>query len=99
MTAGIARSFARIHETNLKKQGALALWFANAADYEKIQEDDVLAIHGLTSFAPNKNLQLVIKHKDGKSETAELKHTFNTEQIKWFKAGSALNLLRDSQGH
>ncbi len=97
--AVIVRSFARIHETNLKKQGALALMFANPADYEKIKEDDVLAIHGLTSFAPGKNLQLVIKHKDGKSETAELKHSFNAEQIKWFKAGSALNLLRSLKSH
>ncbi len=92
--AVITRSFARIHETNLKKQGALPLMFANPADYDKVQENDRLAILGLKEFAPGKNLKLEIKHADGKTETAELKHTFNTEQIKWFKAGSALNLLR-----
>jgi aconitate hydratase len=97
--AVIARSFARIHETNLKKQGMLALWFAETADYDKIKEDDVLAIHGLTSFAPGKNLELSIRHKDGTSDKASLKHTFNAEQIKWFKAGSALNLLRAQPAH
>ncbi len=97
--AVIAKSFARIHETNLKKQGALALHFANPVDYDKIREDDRLTIKGLKSFAPGKNLILEIKHADGKTETAELKHTFNTEQIKWFHSGSALNLLRASTGH
>lgn len=92
--AVIAKSFARIHETNLKKQGALALRFANPADYDKIREDDKLTIKGLKSFAPGKNLSLEIKHADGKVETAELSHTFNAEQIKWFQSGSALNLLR-----
>ena len=89
----IVKSFARIHETNLKKQGMLPLTFANPVDYEKIQEDDKLSIIGLTSLAPEKQLTLVIKHKDGKEEKAVLNHTFNDAQIKWFKAGSALNLI------
>jgi aconitate hydratase len=92
--AVIVRSFARIHETNLKKQGALALTFSNPADYDKIREDDRLAVQGLQSFAPGKNLKLEITHADKTKETVELKHTFNKEQIEWFKAGSALNLLR-----
>ncbi len=92
--AVITKSFARIHETNLKKQGALPLTFANASDYEKIKEDDRVTLRGLSTFAPGKNLMLEIAHADGKKETIELKHTFNAEQIKWFQAGSALNLLR-----
>jgi aconitate hydratase len=92
--AVITKSFARIHETNLKKQGALALRFANPADYEKIKEDDRVSVKGLKSFAPGKNLQLEIAHADGKKETIELTHTYNAEQIKWFQSGSALNLLR-----
>jgi aconitate hydratase len=92
--AVIVKSFARIHETNLKKQGMLALTFSNPADYDKIQEQDRFAITGLTSFAPGKNLQLEVVHQDGKKDTIELKHSFNSEQIKWFKAGSALNLMQ-----
>lgn len=92
--AVITKSFARIHETNLKKQGALPLTFVNPADYDKVREDDRITIKGLKSFAPGKNFSAVIKHSDGKSETIELKHSFNTEQIRWFQAGSALNLLR-----
>lgn len=89
----IVRSFARIHETNLKKQGMLPLTFANPADYDKIQETDRLSIIGLTEIAPEKQLKLVMKHADGNEETAMLNHTFNENQIKWFKAGSALNLI------
>ncbi len=92
--AVITKSFARIHETNLKKQGALPLTFAHPLDYDKIREDDHITLQGLSSFAPGKNLQCEITHADGKKETIELKHTYNAEQIKWFKAGSALNLLR-----
>ncbi len=92
--AVIVKSFARIHETNLKKQGVLALKFAKAADYDKIMEDDRLSIVGLEAFAPGKPLTMVITHKDGAEEQVELVHTFNSEQIKWFKAGSALNLIR-----
>jgi len=89
----IVRSFARIHETNLKKQGMLALTFVDPADYEKITPDDKVTIKGLESFAPGKNLTLVAKHPDGKSDEIELAHSFNEGQIGWFKAGSALNLM------
>ncbi len=91
----VVKSFARIHETNLKKQGVLALTFANPADYEKIQEDDRLSIRGLKEFNPDRELFLEItgSQRDG-GETIPLKHSYNTEQIKWFQAGSALNLLR-----
>jgi aconitate hydratase len=92
--AVIVRSFARIHETNLKKQGMLALTFAKSSDYDKIKEDDRLKIKGLKTFTPGKNLTLEITHSDKSVETIDLKHTYNDEQIKWFKAGSALNLLR-----
>lgn len=92
--AVITKSFARIHETNLKKQGALPLNFVNPVDYDKVREGDAITIKGLKTFAPGKNLQAVIKHADGSSDAIELKHTFNAEQIKWFQAGSALNLLR-----
>jgi aconitate hydratase len=93
-TAVITKSFARIHETNLKKQGVLGLTFANVKDYEKIQEDDLVSLINLKDLAPGKSVEMLIKHKDGQSETIELKHTYNTEQLKWFRAGSALNLIR-----
>lgn len=89
----IVRSFARIHETNLKKQGMLALTFANAEDYEKVKPSDKVDILGLESFAPGKNLTLRLKHEDGSSEEIPLAHSFNEGQIEWFKAGSALNLM------
>ncbi len=89
----IVKSFARIHETNLKKQGMLPLTFVNPADYDKILEDDRLSIIGLTGLAPDKQLKLVIKHKDGSTEECLLNHTMNKTQIEWFKAGSALNLI------
>ncbi len=92
--AVIVKSFARIHETNLKKQGVLALTFANPKDYEKIQEDDRVDLIDLNTFAPGKNVKAVLKHSDGKKETIELAHSYNTEQVKWFQAGSALNLIR-----
>jgi aconitate hydratase len=93
-TAVITKSFARIHETNLKKQGVLALTFVDAADYAKIQEKDLLTIRGLNDLAPGKNLTLEAKHADGTVDKIAVKHTYNAEQIKWFKAGSALNLIR-----
>lgn len=93
-TAVIARSFARIHETNLKKQGVLALRFANPADYDKIQEDDRLSLNGLQDLAPGKPVKMTVEHADGSSATIELVHTYNQEQLKWFRAGSALNLIR-----
>ncbi len=91
--AVITRSFARIHETNLKKQGVLPLTFANPADYDLIREDDLLSIIGLTEFAPGKPLKLVIKHRDGTQHECALNHSFNETAIRWFKAGSALNLI------
>ena len=97
--AVIVRSFARIHETNLKKQGVLPLTFADPADYDKIQEDDRLSIVGLKELAPGKPLKLIIKHKDGTTDEAVLNHTLNENQIEWFKAGSALNLIaKQNQG-
>lgn len=92
-TTVIARSFARIHETNLKKQGVLALQFNKSADYDRIREDDLVDIVGLSGLAPGKLVQMVLKHKDGTQETVELKHTYNAEQLNWFRAGSALNLI------
>lgn len=89
----LVKSFARIHETNLKKQGMLALTFVNEADYDKIQEDDTIDIIDLTSFAPDRPLTLVLKHKDGTSHTIKANHSYNAGQIEWFKAGSALNLM------
>ena len=90
----LVKSFARIHETNLKKQGMLALTFANKADYDLIQEDDTIEINGLTEFAPGKPLQLVFTHADGSSHTISANHTYNQQQIEWFKAGAALNIIR-----
>lgn len=89
----IVKSFARIHETNLKKQGMLPLTFANPADYDKIREDDKVAIKGLQSFAEGKPFTLVVSHSDGTTEEFALNHTFNERQFDWFKAGSALNLI------
>jgi len=90
----LVKSFARIHETNLKKQGMLALTFANPADYDLIQENDVIDIKGLTTFAPGKALEVVFHHADGTSHTVVANHTYNQGQIEWFKAGSALNLIK-----
>ena len=90
----LTKSFARIHETNLKKQGMLALTFANKADYDKILEDDTIDINGLTQFTAGKALTLVLTHKDGSTDTIEANHTYNQQQIEWFKAGGALNIIR-----
>ncbi|MGE5313527.1 MAG: aconitate hydratase [Acidobacteriota bacterium] len=90
----IVKSFARIHETNLKKQGMLALTFKDPSDYDKVREDDIAAIRGLTTFTPGKPLILELTHADGAREFIEVNHTFNESQIAWFKAGSALNALR-----
>jgi len=94
----LVKSFARIHETNLKKQGMLALTFANTSDYELIQEDDSIDIVGLTSFMPGKSLDVVLNHKDGSSHAITVNHTYNHGQIMWFKAGSALNLIKAAIG-
>ena len=90
----LVKSFARIHETNLKKQGMLALTFANPSDYDLVQEDDSIDILGLTSFAPGKALEVVLNHKDGSKDVIKVNHTYNEGQIEWFKAGSALNLIK-----
>ena len=90
----IAKSFARIHETNLKKQGMLALTFQNKDDYNLVQEGDLISITGLKDFAPNKELTVTLKHTDGKTDTFKVNHTYNMQQIEWFKAGSALNNLQ-----
>ncbi|MBM3440759.1 MAG: aconitate hydratase, partial [Bacteroidetes bacterium] len=90
----LVKSFARIHETNLKKQGMLALTFANKEDYDKIREDDNIDVNGLTSFTPGNSLELVLHHSDGSSETIAANHSYNEQQIQWFKEGGALNLIR-----
>jgi aconitate hydratase len=94
--AVLVKSFARIHETNLKKQGMLALTFANKDDYDKIREDDVIDIVGLTSFAPNTPLTIVLHHADGGKDEILVNHSYNAQQIEWFKAGGALNIIRRS---
>lgn len=93
----LVRSFARIHETNLKKQGMLALTFANPADYDKVQEDDTIDIEGLTEFAPGRPLEVVLHHADGTMDDFMVNHTYNQGQIEWFKAGAALNIIRMKQ--
>ena len=90
----LVKSFARIHETNLKKQGMLALTFADKADYDKIKEDDQFDIVGLTSFNAHTPLSLVIHHADGSQDTIQVNHSYNDQQIEWFKAGGALNVIR-----
>lgn len=94
----LVKSFARIHETNLKKQGMLALTFADKADYDKIQEDDTVDVLGLTGFAPGQPLTLVFHHADGTQDEIQANHTYNAQQIEWFKAGSALNIIRKEFG-
>ena len=94
----VVKSFARIHETNLKKQGMLGLTFADKADYDKVLEDDFIDIVGLTDFAPGRQLTMVLRHADGKQDKIKLNHTYNQQQIEWFKAGSALNLIRKQFG-
>jgi len=96
--AVLVKSFARIHETNLKKQGMLALTFANEADYDKFQETDSVDFVDLTDFAPGKPLTLVLTHADGSQDRIVVNHTYNEQQIAWFKAGSALNLIKQEQG-
>lgn len=96
--AVLVKSFARIHETNLKKQGMLALTFADKADYDKIKEDDSIDILGLTEFAPGKQLQLVLHHNDGNHDIIKVNHSYNEQQIEWFKAGGALNIIRAQVG-
>jgi aconitate hydratase len=96
VTAILVKSFARIHETNLKKQGMLALTFSQESDYDKIQENDQIDFVDLVDFAPEKPLTLLLKHADGSQDTIHVNHTYNAQQIEWFKAGGALNLIRKS---
>jgi aconitate hydratase len=91
----LVRSFARIHETNLKKQGVLALTFDNPADYDLIQEDDTFDVIGLKDFAPGSKMKVIAHHKDGSSDEIIAKHTYSQNQIEWFKHGSALNMIRE----
>jgi aconitate hydratase len=93
----LVRSFARIHETNLKKQGVLAITFADKADYDKIREDDAIDVIGLKDLAPGKQLTIVLNHSDGSKDEFKVNHTYNENQIEWFKAGSALNLIKQQQ--
>ncbi len=95
--AVLVKSFARIHETNLKKQGMLGLTFANKEDYDKVQENDTIDILGLTTFAPNTPLTIVLHHADGSEDEILANHTYNEQQINWFKAGGALNIIRQNQ--
>jgi len=94
--AVLVKSFARIHETNLKKQGMLGITFANTTDYDKIKEDDVIDITGLTSFTPGVQLTITLNHADGTNESFKVNHSYNAQQIEWFKAGGALNIIRAS---
>ena len=90
----MVKSFARIHETNLKKQGMLALTFANKEDYDLIRENDVIDVNGLTEFIPGKSLNVVLNHEDGSQDTIEANHSYNEQQIEWYKSGGALNVIR-----
>ncbi len=92
--AVITRSFARIHETNLKKQGMLPLTFANPADYDKIRANDRISLRGIEDLAPGHQLTAIIRHADDSEDRIQLNHTLNDDQVEWFKAGSALNVLR-----
>jgi aconitate hydratase len=94
--AVLVKSFARIHETNLKKQGMLALTFGTEADYEKIQEDDVVNFVDLDAFAPGKPIHIELVHANGSKDVIEVNHTYNDQQIGWFRAGSALNLIKET---
>ena len=96
--AVLVKSFARIHETNLKKQGMLALTFVNKLDYDKILEDDTFAFMDLAEFQTGKIVKIKITHNDGSVDIVECNHTYNEVHIAWFRAGSALNLIRESQG-
>jgi aconitate hydratase len=91
--AVIARSFARIHESNLKKQGLLALTFQDPADYDRIHEEDRISLAGLADMAPGKPVACLVRHADGTTETLRLNHSFSAAQLEWFRAGSALNLF------
>jgi aconitate hydratase len=94
----IARTFARIHETNLKKQGILALTFEKTSDYDKVMEEDRISIIGLQNLQPGKPIKCYLQHKDGTEDELNLRHSYNEYQLQWFRAGSALNVLRQKGG-
>jgi aconitate hydratase len=94
----IVRSFARIHETNLKKQGILPLTFQNPADYDKVRAGDLVTLSGVTGLAPGSAVEAILQHADGATDTLPLRHTLNADQIGWFRAGSALNKIREANG-
>ncbi|MEM6724431.1 MAG: aconitate hydratase, partial [Bacteroidota bacterium] len=96
--AVVVKSFARIHETNLKKQGMLALTFDDPADYDHIRQDDLISIEGFDTMAPGVPLTIVLKHADGTSHSFKVNHTYNAAQIGWVRAGSALNKIREELG-
>jgi aconitate hydratase len=98
VVAVLVKSFARIHETNLKKQGMLAITFEKESDYDKILENDTINFIDLDSFTPEKQLTLELVHGDGSKETIKVNQTYNDQQIEWFKAGSALNLIKLQNG-
>jgi aconitate hydratase len=93
--AVIVKSFARIHQTNLKKQGMLGLTFKNPDDYDLIRQDDTIDIIGFDAFTPDKNLFVVLRHSDGTTDTFETEHSYNRAQINWVRAGSALNKIKE----
>jgi aconitate hydratase len=96
--AVLVRSFARIHEANLKKQGVLPLTFADPADYDKVRADDTVDVVGLTALAPGSVVTVVLHHADGTTDEVATTHTMSSEHIEWFRAGSALNLLARQRG-
>ena len=98
VAAVIVKSFARIHETNLKKQGMLGLTFANEADYDLIQEDDTFNFTDIADFSPGRPLTIVLRHADGSEDTIVVNHTYNDAQIEWYRKGSALNLIKEQNG-
>lgn len=95
VAAVLVKSFARIHETNLKKQGMLGLTFATESDYDLILEDDTFSFLDIEEFAPDKPLTIEVKHKDGSTDTIIANHTYNDAQIAWYREGSALNLIQN----
>ena len=98
VNAVIVKSFARIHETNLKKQGMLALTFVNPDDYEKVRQDDTISLYGFADMAPGKPLTVHLQHADGSDDYFEVAHTYNHAQIEWVRSGSALNKIREEAG-
>ena len=95
----VVKSFARIHQTNLKKQGMLALTFTNPADYDLVRQDDLVDILGFDHFNPDSQIKIRLRHADGTEDTFDVQHGYNTQQAEWVIAGSALNKIREEIGH